>query len=148
MYIALQVFIGWVYGHAAEYFIHKYVLHNNKLFKNIFKRHFGTHHRIARKNKMYDENYLNLLKKSSVFEILGLSLLLLLHSPLLLIIPYFWMPLLYSAFAYYYIHRRSHLDVSWGKKWLPWHYSHHMENDQNKNWGVRLPMFDMLFSKI
>ncbi len=144
MYIALQIFLGWIYGHAAEYLIHKHILHNNRRFKKVFKRHFGTHHRIARKNEMYDESYLQLSKNSSAFEILGLSLLLLSHLPLLFIIPYFWMTLLYSALVYYYVHRRSHIDVAWGKKWLPWHYAHHMEKDQHQNWGVRLPIFDGL----
>jgi len=145
MYIALQILLGWIYGHAAEYIIHKYVLHNHKRFKGPFKRHFGTHHKIARKNNMYDENYLKLSKNNSIFEISGLSLLLLSHAPLLFIIPYFWLTLLYSAFVYYYVHRRSHIDVAWGKKWLPWHYAHHMEKDQHQHWGVRLPIFDKLF---
>jgi len=144
MWIALQIISGWIYGHAAEYLIHKHVLHNNKKLKKVFKRHFGTHHKIARKNKMYDENYLTLSKESSAFEVLGLSLLLLSHSPLLFIIPYFWLTLLYAALAYYYVHRKSHIDVEWGKKWLPWHYAHHMEKDQHQNWGVRLPIFDKL----
>jgi hypothetical protein len=148
MWIALQIFGGWIYGHAAEYLIHKYVLHNHRWFKGPFKRHFGTHHRISRQNDMYDESYLGLSKSSSAFEILGLSLLLLSHLPLLFIIPYFWMTLLYSACVYYYVHRRSHIDVEWGKKWLPWHYAHHMEKDQHQNWGVRLPIFDKVFSKI
>ena len=146
MYIALQILLGWIYGHAAEYIIHKYVLHNYKLFKGPFKRHFGTHHKIARKNNMYDENYLKLSKNNSVFEILGLTVLLLLHIPLLFIIPYFWMTLVYSALAYYYIHRKSHINVDWGKKWLPWHYAHHMEKDQHKNWGVRLPILDKIIN--
>ena len=146
MYIALQVLLGWMYGHAAEYFIHKYVLHNNKIFKKIFKRHFGTHHRIARKNEMYDASYIKLSKNSSAFELLGLSLLLLLHLPLMLIIPYFWITLLYSACVYYYVHRRSHVDVEWGRRWMPWHYEHHMGKDQHRNWGVRLPIFDRIFS--
>ena len=148
MYIALQIILGWFYGHTAEYFLHKHVLHNHKRFKGPFKRHFGTHHRIARQNKMYDENYLKITKNSSAFEVIGLSLLLLFHLPLLFIIPYFWMTLLYSALAYYYIHRKSHIDIVWGKKWLPWHYAHHMETDQHRSWGVRLHIFDWLFLKM
>lgn len=146
MWIALQIFGGWIYGHAADYLIHKYLLHNHRWFKGPFKRHFGTHHRISRQNGMYDENYLSFFRKDSVFEVLGLSLLLLSHLPLLFIIPYFWMTLLYSACVYYYVHRRSHVDVEWGKKWLPWHYAHHMEKDQHQSWGVRLPIFDRIFS--
>ena len=106
MWIALQIFGGWIYGHAAEYLIHKHVLHNHRWFKGPFKRHFGKHHRISRQNDMYDENYLSFFRRDSVFEVLGLSLLLLSHLPLLFIIPYFWMTLLYSACVYYYVHRQ------------------------------------------
>ena len=48
---------------------------------------------------------------------------------------------------YYTMHRKSHIDVAWGKKWMPWHYEHHMGKDQHKNWGVRLPVFDGLLHK-
>jgi len=148
MYIALQILLGWVYGHASEYFIHKHVLHNHKRFKGPFKRHFGTHHKIARQNEMYDKNYLTLTKNNSAFEVLGLTLLVLSHMPLLFIIPYFWLTLVYSAVAYYYVHRRSHIDVAWGEKWMPWHYAHHMERDQNRNWGVRLPIIDKILESM
>jgi len=40
------------------------------------------------------------------------------------------------------MHRKSHLDVEWGKKWMPWHWDHHMGRDQNANWGVTLPLWD------
>jgi hypothetical protein len=142
--IFFQIIAGWFYGHIAEYFIHKHVLHNNKLFKKNFKRHFGTHHRISRKNEMYDKNYEKTFHNDSLFELLGLSLLLLLHFPLFFIVPYFWLTLLYSAISYYTLHRISHIHVSWGKKWLPWHYAHHMHKNQHENWGVRLPLIDWL----
>ncbi len=142
--IVAQVLVAWLYGHFVEYFIHKHVLHNRKKFKKIFKRHFGTHHNISRKNEMYDKNYLKVFRNDSAFELLGLSFLLISHSPLLLYFPYAYFTLIVSAIVYYAVHRKSHIDVAWGKKWLPWHAEHHMGKNQHMNWGVRLPLIDML----
>ena len=139
-----QIVLGWLYGHLAEYILHKYLLHNNKTFKKLFKRHFGTHHRISRQNEMYDANYERTFHNDSLFELGGLSILLLLHSPVIYIFPYFGLTLLYSALIYYTAHRLSHIKTNWGKKWLPWHYDHHMSKNQHENWGVRLPIFDVL----
>lgn len=143
--IIFQIILGWLYGHFAEYFIHKNVLHNNTKFRKIFKRHFGTHHKISRKNEMYDVNYQKTFHNDSLFELGGLSLLLLIHLPIIYIAPYFWLTLLFSSISYYTLHRMSHIHTAWGKKWLPWHYAHHMDKDQHKNWGVRLPIIDILF---
>ena len=145
MGMVLQILTGWLYGHLAEYFIHKHILHNNKYFKKIFKRHFGTHHKISRQSEMYDVNYQKTFHNDSLFELGGLSLLLLVHLPIIYIAPYFWLTLLFSGISYYALHRMAHIHTAWGKRWLPWHYSHHMGKDQHKNWGVRLPIIDILF---
>jgi hypothetical protein len=143
-YAFAQFFVGWLYGHIVEYSVHKYILHDNKRFIKAFKYHFGTHHKIARKCEMYDKNYEPFLSKNQLFEPFALSLLLLSHLPLAFVFPFFYLALLYSAFMYYTLHRKSHIDVEWGRKWLPWHYEHHMGIDQNKNWGVRLPLIDKI----
>ena len=145
MMIFGQVLLAWVYGHFIEYFVHKYILHNNKKFKRLFKRHFGKHHRISRKNDMYDENYTHPFRGDAAFEFLGLSFLLLTHLPFAFFYPYFYATLCVSASIYYAVHRKSHVSVSWGKKWLPWHAAHHMGKNQHLNWGVRLPLVDILF---
>ena len=139
-----QVIIAWLYGHIVEYMVHKHVLHNREKFKKYFKRHFGAHHRISRKNEMYDENYLQFFKSDSAFELVGLGLLLSSHSLLLLYFPWAYFTLVLSAILYYFAHRKAHINVSWGKQWLPWHAAHHMGRDQNINWGVRLPIIDMI----
>ena len=36
------------------------------------------------------------------------------------------------------------MDYVWARKHLPWHYDHHMGKNSNKNWAVRLPIFDYL----
>ena len=81
----------------------------------------------------------------TMYRLLGrLFLLLLSHLPIVFIFPFFYLALLYSVLMYYTLHRKSHIDVEWGKKWMPWHYEHHMGKDQHKNWGVRLPIIDKL----
>lgn len=138
-----QIILALLYGHIFEYVIHKYFLHNRKRFYFAFKNHFGEHHRVARKNGMYDSSYKSIF--SSKFEILSLLFAAIAHLPILYFFPYFYLTLLFELLSYYLIHRKSHLNVEWSKKWLPWHYAHHMGKDQNKNWGVRLPIFDLIF---
>jgi hypothetical protein len=135
-----QILLAWVYGHIFEYLVHRYLLHNHKYFRAAFRNHFRTHHKIARKNNMYDVGYKNLL--SSKFEVLSLTFAAIIHLPLLWIFPYAYGTLVFSLLVYYIAHRKSHTDVEWGKKWMPWHYSHHMGKDQHTNWGVRLPVVD------
>ena len=143
MFLLLQVIFGWLYGHFFEYLVHRYVLHNYKLFKFAFKNHFKTHHGISRKNHMYDKTYENIL--SSKFEVIGLSLTAVIHFPLIFYLPYMYYTLCFSMLMYYILHKIAHTHVAWGKKYLPWHYAHHMDKNQNINWGVRLPIIDKLF---
>jgi len=139
----LQFVLGWFYGHIFEYIAHRYLLHGRKRFKRLFRNHFKSHHNISRKNQMYDSSYENLL--SSKFEVISLSLALIIHLPFLSFAPYFFAAILWSVMAYYIIHKISHVNTDWGKRWLPWHYEHHMGKNQHINWGVRLPIIDMLF---
>lgn len=140
--ITAQVMLAWLYGHVLEYCAHRYLLHNNKYFKRFFKNHFATHHYISRKNAMYDAAYENLL--SSKFEVTALLVAAFLHLPVLAVFPYSYLTLLFSSTAYYFLHKKAHTDVAWGKKWLPWHYAHHMGKNQHLNWGVRLPFIDFI----
>jgi sterol desaturase/sphingolipid hydroxylase (fatty acid hydroxylase superfamily) len=138
--IIFQILLGWLYGHIFEYIAHKHVLHNRKKFKTVFRNHFKKHHNISRKNKMYDENYRNVI--SSKFETIALSVIVFVHLPLLFYVPYFYSMIVWSVCAYYILHKLAHINTEWGKKWLPWHYEHHMGKNQNINWGVRLPIID------
>ena len=142
MNIFFQLATGWLYGHVFEYIAHKYVLHNKKRFKKVFRNHFKTHHNASRKNDMYDKNYNRLV--SSKFEIASLLAILILHFPVVFLFPYFCGMIAWSISSYYFLQRLSHLNVEWGKKWLPWHYEHHMGKDQHINWGVRLPIIDKI----
>ncbi len=138
-----QILAAWIYSHFFEYIAHKYFLHNHKKFKFAFRNHFATHHKNSRKNEMYDEAYENMI--SSKFEVISLTIISVLHFPIFFFFPYAYLTLVYSLFMYYFLHKKSHTDVEWGKKWLPWHYDHHMGKNQHLNWGVRLPLFDYVF---
>ena len=145
--IFLQVLIAWLYGHVLEYFLHR-VMHDYKHFPFFFKHHFSGHHKIARQNQMKDKSYINVFTKSSLFEFLGLSIGLIIHLPILLIFPFAYITLVISVVQYYYLHRKSHIDVEWGKKSMPWHYNHHMGKDQHENWGVRSNVIDQLVKSL
>jgi len=142
--ILSQILAAWLYSHLFEYIAHRYFLHNHRKFKFAFKNHFATHHKTSRKNSMYDEAYENIF--SSKFEIISLFIISVLHIPIAFYFPYAYLTLFYSLCMYYILHRKSHTDVEWGKRWLPWHYDHHMGKNQHLNWGVRLPIIDYIFS--
>ena len=135
-------FLATIYSLVFEYMAHKYILHNYKNFKTAFKNHFKIHHGTSRKNKMYDEGYENII--SSYFEIISLMIIGVIHLPLIFLSYSFYAFLIFNMCHYYYVHRRSHIDVAWGKKNFPWHYEHHMGKNQNINWGVRSPIIDKL----
>ncbi len=137
----LEIFIGWVYGHFVEYAAHRWLFHNRKL-KSFFKHHYSQHHARARKGIMLDPLVKDIAKD---FELRGLLLILLLHSPLFLWYPYLYATLIYSAVSYLVVHRLTHRDDEFARRFYPWHYDHHMAKDQNVNWGVRSQMFDRLF---
>ena len=42
------------------------------------------------------------------------------------------------------MHRKSHIDVEWAKKNMPWHYDHHLGLDQDSNFGIRSDIMDRL----
>lgn len=51
-----------------------------------------------------------------------------------------------SFWAYHWEeHHYAHLKPYWAKKYLPWHYEHHLF-DGNSNWCVTYPLFDYLLS--
>ena len=142
MEFVLQVLIAWLYSHLLEWLVHKYILHNPRL-KKPFKNHFGRHHKISRKNHMVDD--CDQSESTLSFEKRYLVLGSLLHLPLVFFFIYSYVTLLVCACSYYIIHQRAHRDIVWARRWLPWHYEHHIGLDQNCNWGVRLPIIDILF---
>ena len=129
-----------------EWVVHKYVLHGLGKRKNSpWASHWHTHHRNSRKNDNYDDDYnYSFMKKTRRGEIFGLIKMALVHLPLLFYIPLFYATLIACAFRYYFMHKKAHLDVEWGKKNMPWHYDHHMGKNQDSNWGVTTDWVDKI----
>jgi len=145
--IVIQILTAWIYSHFLEYCLHRFALHNNSfLLKPLFKIHFSNHHRCARADLMVDNDYHS--PASFIFhkEALILMALCALHIPVALSLPYAFVTVVISACSYFLVHRRAHIDHRWARDNLTWHYDHHMGKDQNCNWGVRLPIFDIIFS--
>ena len=130
MEAVVAVLLGLLYANFLEWSIHKYVLHGlGKKRSSIWSFHFHEHHKIVR--------------KCDGAEIRALSLLTIAHLPLLFFFPVFASTLMLYSVVYYTVHRKSHLDPRWAKRWLPWHWDHHMYH-QNHNWCVVFPLFDYI----
>jgi sterol desaturase/sphingolipid hydroxylase (fatty acid hydroxylase superfamily) len=76
-------------------------------------------------------------------EAIGLAVIGLAHAPLFPLAPFYTSTIWYCLHRYRRVHRRAHLDPAWGRDHLPWHYDHHM-GDQDKNFGVVWSWFDVL----
>lgn len=137
--------LGLLYGNAAEWFLHKHVLHGlGKKKKSLFRFHWHAHHKNARSKDMIDEEYFKPFLKSGhpKKELVALLALAATHLPLLPLFPFFTLTSYYCAYNYYRIHKKAHVDVKWCKKHVPWHYDHHMAPNQDANWCVTRPWFD------
>ncbi len=139
--------LGLLYSNAAEWWIHKHVLHGDGKRKGSWwSFHFHEHHQAARSQEMHDPGYLRPLfgRHAQGREAIGVALLMAAHVPLLPVAPFFTATVWYSAVRYHRMHKRSHLDVEWGKRHMPWHYDHHMGPDQDQNWGVTRDWIDRM----
>ena len=52
--------------------------------------------------------------------------------------------MLYATANYYYTHKHAHLDPEWARAKLPWHVDHHLAPNQDANWCVTRPWFDLI----
>ena len=131
-------FLGFLYGSLLEYLIHDLLFHRLGKKKNsIFSYHLKGHHRLAKKNGFVD------LTISSV-EFYGLLLLIIIHLPLVLISVGFWIGVSLYAVAFKILHGAQHAYPEFTKKYMKWHWDHHMRNP-NYNFGVVVPWMDYLF---
>ena len=146
MFLALQILGAWLYGHVLEYCLHRFVLHNPRLLSGRpFKRHFAGHHKSVRKGGMLDTGYHDWQKYTPLdFEPAFLTFLALIHLPVAIYFPAAYAVLAWSAFAYFVVHAATHLFPDTFEKIFPWHTWHHLGKNQNVNYGVRLPIIDML----
>ena len=139
--------LGFLIGSLIEWLAHRYLLHNFKL-KRLSYSHFSIHHKNCRKNQGFDSDYVSPIPadyEHGWSEILFLLAGVFLTSPLVLLSFWLWFALLIHSILYYVLHRYFHLNPSWGKKYMPWHWDHHMGKNQNSNWGVTNPIFDWIF---
>ena len=139
--------LGLAYANAAEWLIHKYVLHGmGKKKTSSWAFHWHEHHKLSRKNDFQDPSYLRSVWgwHAQGKEALGVVALTATHVPLFPVAPFFTATLVYSAWNYHRVHKRAHLDPEWARENLTWHYDHHMGADQDANWCVTRPWFDKL----
>jgi hypothetical protein len=152
LWLTLHVVIGFplaiIVGNFGEWAIHKNLLHGRGKRKgHFFNFHYYDHHAEARKNGMVDPAYRsgwlgggwNSRTKEATSLIVG-------SIPWFVLMPFapgFAAGSLYTTWNYYWVHKKAHLDPEWARENVPWHYDHHM-GEQEANWGVTHPWFDDL----
>ena len=130
--------LGLFWGNFIEWFVHKHIFHRFGKNKNsIWSYHLKQHHVLSRKNNFID------LTASKV-EIYGLVALMMLHLPILWLSIGFWAGVNLYAILFRVLHGYQHSNPEFTRKWMRWHWSHHM-GDSNKNFGVVVPWCDYLF---
>jgi len=137
--------LAFVYANAAEWWIHKNVLHGpGKKRESFWSFHFHEHHNASRRHDMVDEAYTSrpMGWNAQGKEALGILGLAAIHTPLAPVAPGFVLGVWCSAALYYRRHKKAHLDPEWGRKHIPWHVDHHMGPNQDANWCVTFPWFD------
>lgn len=148
-FIIAQIVLAFIYSIGLEWFLHKYILHGlGKNKRSVLSFHYHDHHRNTRTNDFRDPAYERLtnftLKNGSGKEIAVLTMLILLHTPLLLLAPWAFLALFACSVHYFVAHTFCHKFPEWGRRNFPWHYAHHMAPNQESNWGVRFDWIDKL----
>ena len=134
-----------VFGYG-EWATHKYLLHGLGRDKaSRFAFHYHDHHQAVRRNGGYDPAYEGPVWSTATQarEAIGLVAVAVAHVPLFPIAPFYTSTIWYCLRRYRSVHRRAHLDPTWGRNHVPWHYDHHM-GDQDKNFGVVWSWVDVL----
>jgi len=140
--------LGLALANLAEWSAHQVLLHGlGRRKKSFWAFHWHEHHRAARRNGMFDPDY---LRSPFGWHAQGKEVAALALATALVLLAAPWNPVLsltlaWSAFDYWRRHRRAHLDPAWAREHLPWHVDHHMGPDQDANWCVTRPWCDVLF---
>ena len=130
--------IGFLYGSLLEYVIHRFVFHKlGHKKKSMWSYHLKGHHVLSRKNNFVD------LTESNI-ESVGMFLLILIHVPLFFVSFGAWLGITLYALAFKYLHGYQHKHPEFTKKYMKWHWDHHMKSP-NKNFGVVVPWMDYIF---
>lgn len=135
--------IGLIYCNGLEWVIHKKLLHEWGKAKNSKFRFHWEHHNLTKKHDGIDPDYeTHSITRESYFVLL----LVLLHSPIFLISPLFYLTMVAHGAYYLYVHRKFHMDLHWAKVSTPWHWDHHMGPREcvEANWCVTFPLFDYI----
>ena len=141
----LSFLAGMAYGNAGEWIMHKYVLHEiGRKRDSFWSFHWKDHHKNVRRNGFRDPDYDAGFKLDSTLTkeaalLLGAAAA---HLPLFPLAPGFTLGVWTPIALYFAIHTKSHLDPEWAKKYVPWHYDHHMGKDQDANWCITYPLAD------
>lgn len=141
-FIVFGVILGFLYANFLEWFVHKNFFHGlGSRRDSVFAHHFHQHHRKVNMTGGLDSGYLQ-VKLSP--EKIWLVLLNVIHLPLLYFWPAMGITLAVMTAVYYFMHRKSHTSVEWGKRWIPWHVQHHLGTPKERggNWCVTTPLFD------
>lgn len=130
--------LGLFYGNFLEYVIHKHVFHKmGRKKESMFRYHLRGHHVLAKKNGFVD------LTASQV-ENWGLVALMVVHLPFFWLSIPFWVGINLYSVLFKLMHGIQHSYPNFTKKWMKWHWDHHMANP-NENFGVVAPWCDYLF---
>jgi len=128
---------GILYANILEYLIHRYLFHGHgKSGHSIFAFHLREHHLIARRNGFID-------LRISRNELVGMPIAVVLHAPLWFLSPALFIAVASYGLLFVVIHNTIHQYPEFAKRYFWWHWNHHMRN-QNKSWGVVLPITDII----
>lgn len=130
--------LGFLYGSFLEYVIHRFIFHRlGRKKKSLWSYHLKGHHVLAKKNNFID------LTESNI-ESIGMFFLIAIHTPIFFISFGAWAGITIYALAFKYLHHYQHSNPEFTKKYMKWHWNHHMKNP-NKNFGVVVPWMDYIF---
>lgn len=139
--------LGLFAENAGEWVMHRYILHGlGKSPESIWNYHWAEHHRLSKQHGMIDPGYRNWPNhwNTQGKEAAFLLLIVLIHLPLVWVLPGYIAGMYAALACYYYRHRKAHLDPEWARRHLPWHYRHHMGTHSDANWCIGWPWCDRL----
>ena len=140
---------GYLYTVLLEWVVHRYIFHAlGKRPGSRFRFHYADHHRATRRHDGSDPAFEGHAFNWNAHgrEFWGIMIGIVLHTPLLLVAPAFFIVSSLCGLNYHRVHRKSHLDPAWCKEKLPWHWDHHMGDREasNANWCVTCEWFDRM----
>jgi len=126
-----------LYANFVELLVHKYLFHKLGKKKNsVFAFHLRDHHVAAKRENFSDP-------RTTAREKFGILFLAILHLPLLKVSVASYVAICFYGALFLLIHNLQHRNPTFTKKYMWWHWNHHMENP-NENWGVVSPVADFL----